>query len=331
MTLLRALADGEAVTEAGAYRCTMSWYHGQGICPGPSISSTGLRKIALESPWHFWASSDLNPDRYPEPEPSDALVLGRAAHALILGDEVFDDAFCFVPKDAPRRPTAPQVAAFERDGRWSDAAAPGAAFWIEFDARAAGRLLLSEAQVEHIMRMAANLRRNPLAVEMLTGGLTEVSLIWQDPTGVWLKARPDVMPDAGADFADLKTFQPRSRSIKRAVHQAITDHGYALQMALAIMGAEAVFGISKDDCVLVMAQSNAPYTVTPVRLDPECLYWARVQLRHAIDTFARCMESGEWPMPVEGVLDYSLPGSLLQRLGEMQAAGDLPILERTDA
>ena len=36
---------------------------------------------------------------------------------------------------------------------------------------------------------------NPLAVEMLTGGLTEISMIWQDEiTGVWVKARPDVLP-----------------------------------------------------------------------------------------------------------------------------------------
>jgi hypothetical protein len=163
----------------------------------------------------------------------------------------------------------------------------------------------------------------------LVGGLTEVSMIWQDQiTGVWLKSRPDVIPDNGADFGDLKTFAPKSQNIARAVHQTITDRGYALQMAMAIMGAEAVFGTTAKECLLVMAQSTAPYTVTPVRLDEEALYWARVQVRHGIDTFARCLESGHWPMPVEGILTYSLPDSARHRLGEAQINGKLPILER---
>jgi hypothetical protein len=326
---LLTLRDDQAVLEPGAYRLSMKLYHSQQVCPGPSISSSGLRKIVNESPWHFWSQWEGNPNRYPSPEPSDALVLGRAAHSLILGDEVFDEAFAFVPKDAPRRPTEVQIAAFKRDGKWSDAAAPGAAFWPEFDAHAQGRTLLSADQVEKIMFMAENLKRCPEAVEGLTGGLTEVSLIWQDRiTGVWLKSRPDVIPDNGYDFADLKTFAPKMGNIKRAVHNAITDHGYAMQMALAIMGSEEVFGYTAQECILVMCQSTAPYTVTPVRLDAEALYWARVQLRKGIDTFARCLESGHWPMPVEGIMTYTLPDSLLHRLGEAQSNGELPNIAR---
>lgn len=95
------IADGEPVPGPGAYRMSLQHYHTQACCPGPSISSSGLRTIFSESPWHFWASSDLNPDRYPERDTSDALILGRAAHSLLLGDEVFDDHFIYVPKDAP--------------------------------------------------------------------------------------------------------------------------------------------------------------------------------------------------------------------------------------
>jgi hypothetical protein len=311
---------------------SMALYHSQKVCPGPSISSGGIRKIVSESPWAFWSQWEGNPNRYPEKEESDALILGKAAHALILGDDAFNDQFIYLPEDAPSRPTKTQVAAFERTGKWSDAAAAGAAFWAEFDKRANGRSLLTAEQVTRIGYMAENIRRCPEAVEALTGHLTEVSMIWQDEiTGVWLKSRPDVIPDNGADFGDLKTFAPRTKSIQRAVHQAITESGYALQMALAVMGAEIVFGAGARECILVMAQSSAPFTVTPVRLDEEALYWARVQVRHGIDTFARCLASGHWPMPVEGIMTYTLPDSVLHRFGEAQMNGDLPNIERNAA
>lgn len=323
------IPDDGMVTRDGAYKMSMGLYHSQRVCPGPSISSSGIRTIVAESPWHFWSTWEGNPDRYEDKDESEALILGRAAHALILGDEVFDEHFIYVPGDAPRRPTSVQIAAFERTGKWSEAAAEGAAWWADFDARAKGRAELTQAQVEKIMHMSKNIAACPEAKAALVGGLTEVSMIWQDPiTGVWLKSRPDVIPDNGADFGDLKTFAPKSQNIARAVHQTITDRGYALQMGLAIMGAEVVFNTTAKECLLVMSQSTRPFTVTPVRLDEEALYWARVQVRHGIDTFARCLEANHWPMPVEGILTYSLPDSALHRLGDAQINGKLPILER---
>lgn len=330
MTEIITLADDEKITDpAGAYQMSMDLYHSQRVCPGPSISSSGLRTIFMQSPWHFWADSELNPNRYPQKETGDGLVLGRATHALVLGDEVFDEHFIYVPEDAPRRPTAPQIAAFERNGFWSDAAKDGAEFWTAFDERAKGRMMLSHEQVQKIKYMSENLAKSPPAVEALRSRMTEVSMIWQDEqTGVWLKSRPDTIPDNGADFGDLKTFAPQMKDIKRAAQRAITDYRYDMQMALAVMGAEACFGSTATNCVLVLAQTTAPYTVTPVRIDEDTLYWARVCCRQAIDTFAECLKSGHWPQPIEDIMNYTLPDSMLHRYAELQANGQLPSMER---
>lgn len=322
---ITTIPDGQVVRKNGAYRMSMAHYHSQ-CCAGPSISSSGLRKIWDRGAWAFWSESDLNPDRYPASEiEKDAFILGRAAHSLILGDEVFSDAFTYYPKDAPQRPTATQIAAFERDGEWSEKASPRAAFWEKFDREAAGKTMLSETQVEAILRMAENIQRNPLAMEMLTGGLTEVSTIWQDEiTGVWIKSRPDVLPDNGADAADLKTFSARGSNMKLAVQRSITDRGYHQQMALAQEGAERVFGVSASEFVLVFVETTIPHEVVPVRLDEESLHIGRIQNRHALDTFARCMKSGEWPGIVEGVMDYQVPPSIAGRIYDLQANGELP-------
>ncbi|GLO70306.1 hypothetical protein MACH17_18230 [Phaeobacter inhibens] len=328
MTLIiRDIKDGEIVSEPGAFRMSMAWYHSQEVCPGPSISSTGIRKAALESPHAFWKTWSGNPDRYPEKEPGDSLVLGRAAHSLILGDEVFEDHFIFVPEDAPRRPTSTQIKAFERDGKWSDAAKDGAAFWDAFDKKADGRLLLSSEQMVKITYMAENLAANPLAVEVLKSDMIEVSLIWQDEaTGLWLKSRPDCIPSNAHDFGDLKTFSPKSKDLRLSVQRSITDFGYAMQMALAVMGSEQVFGTTAENCALVFIQTTEPYDVIPVILDVDTLYWARCLIRDGLNKVAHGLATGDWPGAGQHILRYEYPPTMLHRFEEMQRSGELPNL-----
>lgn len=320
---VRDIECGEVITEPGAYRMPMEWYHEQ-CCDGPSVSSTGLRKLT-KSPHAFWKTSNLNPNRYPEKEIGDGLILGRASHCLILGDEVFDEHFCYVPSSAPRRPTATQVKAFERDGEWSEAAAEGAAFWKEFDAKAKGRLLLKEEQVQKIQYMAENLAANPMAVEVLTSDMIEISMIWQDEaTGIFVKSRPDCIPSNGYDFGDLKTFAPKGADLELSAMRAITDHGYPLQMALAVEGAERVFGTTAKRCALVFLQTSEPYEVIPVELDEEAIYWARMLIRQGLDRMAHGLRTGEWPGIASTTKTYSYPPSMLHKFAEMQRNGLIP-------
>ena len=324
---IRTLKDGEKIAEPGAYRISMARYHSQDVCDGPSVSSTGIRLAALQSPHAFWKTFDGNPNRYPEKPPSPSLILGRAAHAMILGDEVFDDHFIFVPADHPKRPTAPQVAAFERNGEWSEKAAEGAAWWEAFDAKAQSRLMLTEAQVQTILYMAENLRANPLAMEVLTSDLTEISMIWQDEiTGLWVKSRPDCIPSNGYDFGDLKTFSPKSSDLILSAQRSITDYGYPLQMALAVEGAEHVFGTTAKRCALVFVQTSEPYEVIPIEIDEDSLYWARCLIRQGLDRISHGLKTGDWPGVADRIVTYSYPPTMLHRFAEMQREGEIPNL-----
>lgn len=324
---VKIVPPGGIVPGAGVYKMPMSVYHSQRAFPGPSVSSTGIREAVLQSPHAFWKRWDGNPDRYPPKEESDALILGKATHAVILGDEVFDEHFIYVPEDAPPRPTAPQIKAYERDGVWSDSAAPRAEFWIPFDERAAGRHMLKHEQVETIFRMAENLQANPLAREMLVSDLIEISMVWQDEqTGLWVKSRPDCIPSNGYDFGDLKTFSPKGTDLRLAVQRATTDRGYHMQMALAIEGVEQVLGTTAERCGLVFTQTTEPWECLPVLIDEDTLYWARVLNRHGLNLIGRGLETGDWPGVGADLITYSLPPSMTHRLSEMQAAGELPNL-----
>lgn len=322
---IEIVPDGHVIDKPGLYRMSMDWYHSADVCDGPSVSSSGLRTIQNTSPRAFWKTWAGNPDRYPEKEAGDSLNLGRAVHALVLGDEVFEDHFIWVPEDAPRRPTAAQIKAFERDGRWSDAAAPGAEFWEAFDKKAAGRILLTPDQHEKIAYMAESLADNPHCVELLRSDLIEISMIWKDEaTGIWVKSRPDCIPTNGADFSDLKTFSPRGANLRLAAQRSVTDYGYYMQMALAAMGAEATLGASADRCALVFLQTTEPYECLPIQIDPDTLYLGKVQMRQGLDTMARCLEANDWPGIGTDMITYALPPSMAQRMYEMQADGLLP-------
>ena len=330
--MIREIPDDGTVTEPGAYRMSMNLYHSQRVCPGVSVSSTGIRKAALHSPLAFWKTSDLNPGRYPPKEEGDALVLGKAAHCLILGDEVFAENFAYVPDHAPRRPTSTQIAAFEKNGFWSEAAKDGAEWWAKFDAEAAGRSLLTAEQVTRIGYMAENLQSLPEAREALIGDLTEISMIWQDDiTGLWVKSRPDCIPSNGVDFGDLKTFSPKGPDLMLSAQRAVTDHGYAVQMALAVEGAERIFGTSATRCALIFVQTSEPYEPVPIMLDEEAIHWGRVLMRDGLNKIAHGLKADEWPGRAKGFINYSFPPSMLHRFGEMQANGDLPLIERNAA
>lgn len=329
--MIRTLGPNDRVTEPGAYRMPMSLYHSQ-CCPGPSVSSTGIRKAALHSPLSFWKTSDMNPDRYPPKEESDALTLGKAAHCLILGDEVFAENFAYVPEDAPKRPTAPQIAAFQRTGAWSDAAAEGGPWWAAFDTQAAGRALLTAEQVKRIGYMAENLQALPEAREALIGDMTEISMIWQDGlTGLWVKSRPDCIPSNGFDFGDLKTFSPKGGDLILAAQRATTDHGYPVQMGMACEGSERVFETTASRCALIFTQTTEPYEPVPILLDEEAIHWGRVLFRDGLNKIAHGLKTGEWPGRAKGFVNYAFPPSMLHRFGEMQAAGELPMIERNAA
>lgn len=314
---------GQVIAEAGQYDMPMDWYHSQ-CCAGPSVSSSGLRKIYHQSPADFWAFSDLNDNRF-EDEGSEAFTFGRAAHSLLLGDEDFNANFAIVPKTAPPKPLASQIAA-RLEGRITPAAQERFDFWDDFEVEHEGKEYLSQSDLQHIEQIAKSLSAHEI-VPVLMDGQAEQSLIWQDEkTGLWLKSRLDILSATG-DLADLKT------TIQRDGNLLLRDtrkHGYDMQLGLATMAVEQVLGIPFDpetyagrSAILLFVYKKPPYHVMPVELDYDALYWGRIKCRKAIDTMAECIMKDHWPGPTEGILTYTSEYEVTQ-LMELQAAGALP-------
>jgi hypothetical protein len=313
--LIRAW-DGETVSAPGALSgVPMEVYHGQ-PCAGPSISSTGLRTIRALSPAHYWATSSLNPEREEEDQ-KDHFNLGQAAHMLFLGEQGFTRSFVVRPDTYIDRKTGEEKA-------WNANATP-CKEWLA-DAKASGRRILTSAQLRQIRGMSRALADCPLVAEHgILNGLIETSLFWQDrETGVWLKARPDVIPIDGAISTDLKT---TADAHPTRLDHTLTSFGYHMQIALGGMGLRETLDLRLPDTggyAFVFIETEAPYGVSIVEVDGEAIYWARRELRAAIRTFADCIEKGRWPAYGDDVRVVGLPKKYRERVEAEAETGALP-------
>jgi hypothetical protein len=295
--------DGQKISAPGIYAgLPLEVYHSD-CCVGPSISSSGLRTIDSESPAHYWMSSYLNPERIPE-ERKDHFTLGQAAHHLFLGEADFGKKFVLRPD------------------KWADWRTKEARDWRR-EQEEAGFAVLTADVMWQIKGMATSLAREPLIQQGLLSGEIERSMIWQDPeTGIWLKSRPDAIPNDTL-IVDLKT---TSSAAPEDVRRALASNGYHMQLALAGMGMEATLNRrpANDDYVLVFVESKPPYCVNIKPVDAEAIEYGRRQIRRAIRTFAKCLETGEWPGYADSGVTAHLPQFYLKQLQQQEELGLLP-------
>lgn len=274
---IRRIEHGEIITEPGFYDIPINWYH-DNCCDGPSVSSTGLRTIDLQTPLHYWDSSYLNPNRDPDEDKkaleADHFRLGRSAHFRMLEPEKFAGAIAVRPE------------ALWDSWRMKDARA-----WMN-EHQKMGFTVLTEGELKQVDGIARSLNANPLIRDGLLGGAVETSLIVKDSkTGIWLKSRPDSIPIDDA-FTDLKCMQDAS---PLAVDRAIRSLGYDMQMALAGV---CLFNLTQrtvDTFWIVAVEVKRPHAIHIAKLSTDAVYWARIRLRKSLDTMAKCLADGDWP------------------------------------
>jgi len=292
-----AIADGEIIDAPGVYDVGIDWYHDQ-LCSGPSISSSGLRRV-FRSPAHFWLESELNPSRVAPAEPQH-FSLGRAAHHLLLGEGEFSKHFVVRPS------------------KWDSWRTNDAKAWRD-EAQASGLTVLTPDDIEAVRGMAGllpwqagmencGLLNAPEFVRNALGGQIEKSLIWKDEgTGIWLKSRPDAIPTDSGIFVDLKT---TTAVDDHSLANTVLDYGYHVQAALAGMAADKVLGLEMTDFAFVFIEKKPPYSVSIKTLSEDDIIRGEHQVFAAIRIFARCLETGVWPGPTAGQADaqrLSLP------------------------
>ncbi len=259
------LTGSALIERPGVYDVPMDKYHGD-CCVGHSVSGTDLWTIANKSLAHYWDQSFLNPER--EKKTSKALEFGKAAHYLQLGETEFAKHFVVKPWDA-----------FSDDTKraWRD------------EHEAAGFSIITKDDLAKVQAMARVLAKDEMAAYAFRDGRPEMSIVWQDAdTGIWLKTRPDWLPNTSHLVPNFKT----------AANGDPDDwdpcgFGYHLKEALRIDGFKAV----GRPCVpyFILQETSRPFVCSTVYLPPRDLETGRMLYRKALRDLAKALKDKHFP------------------------------------
>ena len=290
------------IAAPGHHELTFDEYFSD-ICVGHSVSSSGLKIIEQKSLAHYWHESFLNPNRVHKD--TKAMSFGRACHAWTLGDPVFNEAHVISPYDDFRSKEARQ--------------------WKETQSRT----VITAAQFEAIQAMSKTIQAHPLLRNAFTDGKPEQSLVWVDKeTGIWLKTRPDWLPNALHMVPDFKTtVNGRPDAFARQAFNL----GYHMSAALCIEGLRTVLGWSDAMYYFVVQEKEPPYVATPILMRDTDVEWGALQNRSALRKLARALDSGKWPGYADAVVEIDMPGHMEHGLQARHERGEFQTPEEKEA
>lgn len=269
--------DGKPISVPGVYAgITLEEYHTKrDLFDGPSVSKSALKWLLPAhsgSPKAFWWRWAWNPDRIAQ-KTSEALDFGKAAHCLLLGDEVFEEKFVVRPDEFPDYRTK---AAQE----WRDRV------------RSEGKTIVTPEDMDRIRRIHADASTNEMVRLGVLNGRVERTICWKDKeTGIWLKVRPDAMPNADGVFADLKT---TSKFDEDFLERQIFDAGYYLQAAMIRMVCREL-GIPFETFVLVYVLNDDVPDTAHVEMSSYAIDRGERAIRWCLRTIRECLDKNEWP------------------------------------
>lgn len=269
------------VTEPGIYDgIPDAVYHADPV-PGGSLSNSGARKLLAPScPARYAYEREHPPASRPD------FDFGHAAHRLTLGTGL-DIAVI----DAPDWRT--KAAKEQRDAAY-----------------AAGRAPMLTGEYARAQAMVTALRQHPLAAALLdpATGRAEQSAFWVDEqAGIWRRARYDWLRDQAGGRVIVVDYKTTDSADPDHIRRAIHNHGYYQQDPWYLDGIKALDVADDPAFLFVFQEKAAPYLVTVVELDEYDRAAGRDRNRRAIDVYARCVATGEWPGYASDILPISLP------------------------
>jgi len=163
---------------------------------------------------------------------------------------------------------------------------------------------LSQTEWEQVGLLAKAIRTNDLAYNAFKQkGESEVSLFWEDETGIMLKCRPDWLPYDLKNIPDYKTccsVQPVTFA------KDFIKYGYHIQAAFYAMGIKNVFGEEVENFFFVAQEKEEPCISQVFLPDYALIEQGYKAIRNGINKLIECNNTGFWDTYSSEVIEISL-------------------------
>jgi hypothetical protein len=235
-----------------------------------AVNQSFLKTMLSHSPAHAMHERD-------NPTSTAALALGSLVHAMLLEPDTVADNFIVIP-ECDRRTTE------------------GKAIYAAFLARKRpSQVEVKAGEWEKAEAMVAICRNHPNATEWLADvDEREVCIVWSDPiTGVRCKARLDgtVQRLRSIGILDIKTTADASPDLfSKSAHK----YGYHIQAAFYRSALKSL-ELTPAEFRILAVESSPPYQTACYELSEAAIEVGAAQVRKALDIYAACRESGNWP------------------------------------
>lgn len=249
--------------------------------PEPSLSSSIARYLVAASPLHaWWNHPRLNPEW--KAETTNRLSLGALCHRLLLGAGP-EIAVCEAPDWRAKDARQFRQAALER----------GAIPVTQPQAELATRIV---CEAQHELQLSIN------------GLLPERTWLAEEADGTWLRCMTDWMTPDGSIIYDYKT-TAGSAEPRTAACRSAAQLGYDFQQAFY----ERVITEVKPELagrlrfVFIFQEIDPPYALSMIELSEADIAIARRQVEYAVDRWAHCLQTDQWPGYPNRPVRVSLP------------------------
>lgn len=242
------------------------------------VSNSGI-KLLLECPkkyqHHYLSGESKNIS-------TKAMVEGNQFHTYILEPEKFKDQY-FISEKMIRRGKK----------------------WDEVVENSEQKEIIFTDRLAELEKMKASLMSFNRAGALLSGGVAEVSIYWEDQdTGVMCKSRPDYLNVDKKFITDLKTTEDASPS---GFARSVSKYNYYVQAAMMFDGFKAVTGEDLMGVFNFAIEKSPPYCSGVYLIDEQAIEIGREVYKNGLRVFAEHRECDHWPSYSDDIEEVSLP------------------------
>ncbi len=263
-------------------------------CP-PSLSASIAHVMTRESPAHARLKHPRLGGK--AHEHSDAFDRGTLAHRLLLG-------------------VGGDIAVIDA-GDWRTKAAQTQ----REEARATHKIPVLASDHATAQRDVDMVRAEMTKLGFVLDGESEVTALWgaQAFGGEMAQCRGMIDHLSGRRVYDLKSIWSAHPDV---CQRHIDAYGYAIQQAAYVSALETLRPTlaGRFEFVFVFFELDAPYAVTPIMLSGEFRELGKRQWLRAVDTWARCLRTGEWPTYTNSIIKIEPKPWAIQRDMDRQIA-----------